>query len=672
MSTWLLFLLLGVGTGALYAALAMGVIVVYRGSGVVNFAIGATAMFPAVVYAELRTSGDLLLPVIVIPDRYGIGDPMGLVPAVVIALAVGAVIAIASHVLIFRPLRTAPPLTAVIATVGLTIVLQGLAVRSFGTVTVRTPSILPEGTVGIFGRTVPVDRFWLAGIVAMLGMVLAVVYRFTRFGLATRAAATNEKGAILLGYDANRIGMLNWLLASTLVSAVGILTTSLSGVNPFNYSLFVVPALGAALAARLTSLPVAVVAGIGIGSFEALAVHIVSQRKVPNFFLGGFSSLVPFLVIVVALVLVGAALPNRAAILDRAQVHAPMPSRNPVVWAIPIVTAAAMLTFGDPTLRLATIQTIFVTTLLLSIVVLTGYVGQVSLAQLAFAGFCAFMLSRLDVAPYPLGPILAIAVTTAVGVAIAVPALRIRGIQFAIVTFSAALVFEQLFFRSPTFVGSGGIAKVDNPELFGIDLGILGDGQFPRRPFGWMMLACAVAAALMVANIRRSSLGRRFLAVRMNERAAAAAGINVARTKLLGAGLASFLAAVAGVMFAYKGVQFNGGGLEAQQGLEIFALGYLGGIGSVSGAVIGGLLAPSGLLIALLAGGEPSINLFLATGAGLVAVTVLAPGGISGLASNLIANRRDTRRSGAGAPGSDGPAFHDGSATDRGADFTRN
>jgi ABC-type branched-subunit amino acid transport system permease subunit len=137
----------------------------------------------------------------------------------------------------------------------------------------------------------------------------------------------------------------------------------------------------------------------------------------------------------------------------------------------------------------------------------------------------------------------------------------------------------------------------------------------------------------MVANIRRSSLGRRFLAVRINERAAAAAGINVARTKLLGAALASFLAAVAGVMFAYKsGGSFNGGGLEAQTGLEALALGYLGGVGYVSGAVIGGLLAPSGLAIALITGGTPSTNLFLATGVGLILVTVLLPGGVASLA----------------------------------------
>ena len=90
METLIVFALLGLGIGAMYAALAVGVIVVYRATGVVNFALGAQAMFPAVVFAELRTSGDLLLPVVVIPNRYSIGDGLGFWPALVIALAIGA------------------------------------------------------------------------------------------------------------------------------------------------------------------------------------------------------------------------------------------------------------------------------------------------------------------------------------------------------------------------------------------------------------------------------------------------------------------------------------------------------------------------------------------------------------------------------------------------------
>lgn len=651
MSTWAVFLVLGVGTGAMYAALAMGVILIYRGSGVINFALGAMAMFPAVVYAELRTEGTLILPVVIAPNRVDLGEPMAFAPAALLALAVGLLVNWVIYQLVFRPLRRAAPLTLVIATVGLTITLQGLAVKAFGTASVRTPAILPQGTIELFGRAVPVDRFWLLGLVTLIALGLAVLYRLTDFGLATRAAATNEKGVTLLGRDAARVGLINWLLAATVVGSVGILTTSLGGVNPFNYSFFVVPALGAALAARLTSFSVALFAGVAIGCFETLTVNLTAKRQIPDFFLGGFSSLIPFLLIVLALVLVGRTLPNRATFLEAHLAPAPIPGRKRFTWTPFVVAAAALLWWGDAPLRLATIQSLFVITLLLSVVVLTGYLGQASLAQLAFAGFSAFTLSRLDAVPFPFGPLIAIALTTAVGTAIGLPALRIRGIQFAIVTFSAAFVFEQLLFRSPSFVGTGGIADVAPPSLGGLDLSIIGEGQFPQRSFGFFALVLTVSCALLVAAIRSGAMGRRFLAVRINERAAAAAGINVPRTKLLGAAVASFIASVAGVLFAYKSIQFNGGGLEAERGLELFALGYLGGIGSIGGAVIAGLIAPSGLVIALVSSSGPSENQFLATGVALLAVAVWLPGGLASLRPAMEAFLR-RQPAGSDRPGS--------------------
>ncbi len=634
MTTPLLFALLGVGVGAMYAALAMGVIVAYRGSGVVNFALGAMAMFPAVVYAELRTSGDLLLPVVVLPNRVALGDPLGFWPAAALAVAIGMLITTVAYVVVIRPLRNSPALTMVIATVGLTIVLQGLAVKSFGTATVRSPPILPDDVIDLFGRRVPVDRFWLAGVVVVLGLGMAAFYRYARFGIATRAAASNEKGAILLGYNAARIGLMNWLIASVLTSSVGILLTPVSGVNPFNYSLMVVPALGAALAARLRSMSVAVAFGIASGAFQALAVHLVAQGQVPAFSQGGLDALVPFLVIVVSLIVVGKTLPTRGTIVEHRFVDASASRYSLAVWVLGGGGALALMLFAGPVIRLGAIQSLFVITILLSIVVLTGFIGQVSLAQLSFAGYAAFLLSLFDQRwdiPFPLSPLLAIAITTITGTLIGVPALRIRGIQFAIVTFAAALVFERVVFRSPALTGAGGIATVDPPELFGVGVGILHDGPFPERTFGVLMVLFTLGSMLMVVRLRNGSVGRRFLAVRINEPAAAAAGINVPRTKLLAAAIASFLAGVAGVMFAYKSIDFTRAGLEAETGLELLALAYLGGIGSVTGAVIGGLIAPSGLVIVALTSGAPSENQFLFTGIALLVVAVRFPAGLVGV-----------------------------------------
>jgi len=654
LTTWLLFLLLGLGAGAVYAGIAMGLILVHRGSGVVNFAHGAMAMFPAMTFVELRRTGDLVLPLLGPPSRISTGGGAPFVVALLLALAVAAAIGAVAYLAVFRPLGDATPLTRLVASVGVTIILQGLAVLHFGPGTRRSAPILPDGVVEILGRPVPQDRLWLAGAVVVVGAGLAALYRHSRFGLRTRAAASSPKGAVLIGVSPQHLGLVNWVLASSLAGLFGILVSPISGVNPFNYSFFVVPALAAALAARLQRFDVAIAAGLGIGMFEALSVHLVARRQIPTFLHGGFSTVLPFLVIVGALVLLGRDLPGRGV---RPQDHhpwSPLPNLTPAVVLPTVAGLAGVLAWAPPALRLATIESLLMAVLMLSIVVLTGYVGQVSLAQLSFAGFSAFMLARFAGGwgvPFPLSPALAVVVTTAFGTVLGIPALRIRGVQFAIVTLAAAVAIEQLLFRSPTFTGPGGVAHVDPPAIAGFDLGIIGAGEYPDRRFGFLTLGVTLACILLVANVRRSHTGRRFLAIRSNERAAAAAGVDIARTKLLAAALSSFVAAVSGVLLAYKNVDLSSAGLEASRGLQLLALAYLGGVGSIAGAMVAGMLVPSGVVSELL-GQSSSVGQLLVSGVGLVVVTRWFPGGIASAGhrvGSLLAGRPHGTTSAGGA-----------------------
>jgi branched-subunit amino acid ABC-type transport system permease component len=633
MSTWLLYALIGTGTGAVYAAIAMGTIVTYRGSGVVNFAQGAMATFPALVFLELREHGELVLPWVLLPNRFDLGDGLPLVPAFVLAVGVAALIGLLADLLIFRHLRGATPLAKVIASVGLSTVLIGLSVLHFGAAPRKGAPILPGGAVEVFGRPVPQDRFWLAGLVVVAGVGLWLLYKHTTFGLATMAAATNERGAEMLGHSARRLGSINWVIAAVLAGTAGILVTPVRGVGPYNYSTYLVAALAAALAARLKSFGWAVAAGIGIGMFSGLAVHLVSTRQVPAFLEGGFETVVPFVVVISALALFSANLPGRGDVQTERSPSAPQPRFNWLVIAAALAVGVVVLAAGESTLRLATIESLIQTVLVLSIVLLAGYVGQVTLAELTFAGFAAFMLARFageHGLPFPVSPLLAIAVTTVVGTLVSLPAVRIRGIQLAIVTVAAATAIEEVLFRSPAFTGTGGLASVPRPNLFGLNLGIIPDttGEYPNRAFGFVVLAATVGAALLVANVRRSGVGRRMLAVRENERAAAAAGISVPRTKLLGAAIGSFLASVAGVLMAYKFVDFSNAGFEASRGLAVVALAYIGGIATVGGAFVAGLLAPAGVIFTLLGSASADLQLLM-SGVGLILVAIKFPGGIA-------------------------------------------
>jgi branched-subunit amino acid ABC-type transport system permease component len=632
LSDWALYGLLGLAAGAVYAAIAIGVILVHRGSGVVNLAQGAMAMFSAVVFVSLRNEGVLVLPVVGVPGRIDVGGPWPLAPAFGAAVLVGVAIGAAAYLVVFRRLQDAPPVTRLVASVGLTIVLQGAAVAQVGTATRRADAVLPDDLVELFGRPAPSDRFWLAAIVVIAGLAIAALYRFSLFGLSTRAAAEEPKGALLLGFSPVVLGVLNWMLGAALAAVVGVLISPISGVNPFNYSLFVVPALAAALAGRLRSIVVALVVGLALGMFEGLTVHLVARRQVPDVLLGGFDAVVPFAAIIAVLVFAGRTLPDRGTLLERRHADAPLPLQRPLPIVAALGLAVLVMAFGDASMRLAAITSMMVAILCLSIVVLTGYVGQVSLAQLTLAGFSAFMLSRWSDkwgVPFPIAPLLAIATTTALGVLVSLPALRIRGIQFSIVTLAAAVAIEQLLFRSPVFTGTGGIAHVDAPSLFGVDFGILGGDEYPHKLFGFFVLALTVGCLALVANVRRSAFGRRLLAVRANERAAAAAGVDVARAKVTAAAIASFLAAVSGTIFAYKNVDFGWTGLEASRGLQLLALAYLGGVGALGGAVVAGLLAPAGIVLVAIGSPAASGTQLLLSGIGLLVVTVKFPGGLA-------------------------------------------
>ena len=246
--------LTGLGDGAIIAGVALGIVLAFQGSGVINFAHGAMMMYTTYVYDALRDTGDLVLPFSIGGDRINVlgtpadGAAIGFWPAFAVALAVAAALGLAVHLLVFEPLRGSPVLAKVVATVGILIALQSIVLLRFGTQTETVGSVLPNDAVEVLGVRVPEDRLWLALIVVLMAAALTALYRFTRFGLATRAAAEQEKGAQLLGFSPSLLAAGNWVLASVVAGVFGILAASIGGgVNSVNYTLLVVPAVAGAL-----------------------------------------------------------------------------------------------------------------------------------------------------------------------------------------------------------------------------------------------------------------------------------------------------------------------------------------------------------------------------------------------------------------------------------------
>jgi ABC-type branched-subunit amino acid transport system permease subunit len=613
-------------------------------------------MYLAFVFFELRRTGDLVLPILGLPARVpiftgGVQGKRSLVccgvpttaTALIITLVYAAIVGLLIYLVIFRPLRNAPALANVVASLGLFLYLFAMADLRFGTQGAALGSprpVLPADPIDIVGVVIPADRFWLAGLVLVTAGLLWLLFRYTRFGLATRAAAESEKGAVLLGHSPVRLAALNWMIAAVLAGGAVILFAPIAGLNPSNTSLLIVPALAAALLAGFRSFWLTALGGLAIGMLQSLLLQLQSDY---TWLPAGIQLGVPFVLIIVIMAVRGETLPPRGALHTGHFPRSPRP-RHVALTALVLGggSVVALLTLGSEWRQGIILSSIFAV-IALSIVVLTGYVGQISLAPMAFAGIAAFSMVKLTDwgLPFPIAPLLAALVAVAVGLLAGIPAVRVRGMNLAIATLAAAVAIEELLFGWDWFTSGGTGTRVPEPELFGIDLGISATGgDFPRAVFGVVCVVCVTIIAVLIAHLRRGGTGLRFVAVRTNERAAAAAGIDVTRTKLSAFALSAFLAGIGGTLLAYQRQALSADSFAVFESLALLALTYLAGIASIGGALLAGVLVQGGLLSVAL-DSESSPYQFAINGVALIVVAIVYPSGITG-AAYRVADRLRT------------------------------
>lgn len=653
MSTYLGYLFSGLGGGAVVASLAIGLVLTNRTSGVINFAHAAMGMYVAYAYFEFRATGDLVLPLIGLPARLHLLNRPTMVSALVVALVLAAVVGLLVYGLVFRPLRRAPALARVVASLGLYLYLTEMVRLRFpvagASVTNRQP-LLPSRPLHVLGTTVTLNRVLLAVGVVVVALVLGAVFHYTRFGLAARAAAGNEKGALLLGISPDRLGAVSWALAAMLAGVAVVLIEPISGIDPTTTPLLVVPALAAALLGRLDSFAIATAAGLAIGMVQSLIFGYAVRPDttwIPEWLpTTGLQAVVPVVLIIAVLIYSGDALPDRSTIIGRRLPPSPYPQRV-ALWTVALGAAVAigLLTLGT-NYRQALIVTMIAALLSLSIVVVTGYSGQISLAQMAFAGVAGFSVIRMADAgiPFLIAAVLAAGVATAIGVAVAWPATRVRGMSLAVATLAMAVAIEGLVLASPSLSGGAGGASAPPPTLFGLDLRVDAPGADNFRPaFGIMVLVVLALCAVAVANLRRNQTGLRWLAVRANERAAAAAGIDVTRAKLGAFAVSSFLAGLAGVLTAYANTTLSTTSFFVVGALVALAITYLAGVSSISGALVAGMLAQAGLFTTFMnsrTGDAAGDYVFAVSGLLLIVTAIAAPEGITGIFGGLTARVR--------------------------------
>ena len=646
MNDYAFFLLLGTGAGAMIAALALGLVITFQGSGVVNFAFGAMTMWVVYVYADLR-EGAYPFPIPGLPDRYHFDDDVGFAWALTLALLTAALLGLIVYFLVFRPLDKAPALAKVVASVGLLVMFTTLVERRFEKTNIRVSEILPREPVELWdGVTVPRTGLWLAAITLIVAGLLWGYSRFTRLGLVVRASAENEKGAILLGYSPTFLAAFSFVLASVVSGFIAILFAPMiqlsSTVFTFGY---LIPAIGAALVGSFRYIVPTVATGLAIGMVQSSFTKLqVDLSWFPDY---GAREGLPFLVIIFVMVMAGEKLPSRESIDDWKLPTVPPARVTPASVAVPVTLAIAGLVFLGPLWRAAIMTTVIATVLALSFVVLSGFAGQTSLAQLAFSGVAGFSLSKLAIAggvPFPFAPLLAALLAAAFGVLVGLPVLRLRGTNLAIVTLAGGVAIAEFLFKNPNFVGdaSTGGAQIPNPSLGGWDFGLVLGTKSSRPVFGIFLVVVTLVLALLVAGLRSSGTGRRMLAVRSNERAASAVGINVVTVRLLAFAISAFIAGVAGTLIGYRFGAVSDSSFGVIASLTAIAVAYLGGVTSVSGAVTAGVVATSGIAFFATSRVFDSFGAWevYVGGIFLILTAILNPEGIAGGIRTQVAEAR--------------------------------
>jgi len=324
-------------------------------------------------------------------------------------------------------------------------------------------------------------------------------------GLATKAAAGNEKGAVLLGYSPQWLAQSSFMLASLIGGLIVILASPMiqlsSGVFTFGY---LIPALGAALIGAFRKVWPTVITGLLIGLVQSTFTKMQSDFSCfPQY---GAREGLPFLVIIVAMVFLGERLPDRGAVEEFRIPAIPPAKITALSIVVPVGVAVAGLLVLDPLWRGAIMTTTIATVLALSLVLLTGFGGQPSLAQMAFAGVAGFALSKLAMQwgiPFPIAPVFASIIAMLFGIVVGIPALRVRGTNLAIITLAGGLAISEFVFKNPKYVGdaSTGGAKVDNPKLGNWDLGLILGDQASRPIFGIFLVAVALVTTLFTDDM---------------------------------------------------------------------------------------------------------------------------------------------------------------------------
>lgn len=557
----------GLAIGAIYAIAATGLVVTYTTSGVFNFAHGATGMLAAFFYWQVRVSMHWSAPAALI----------------FVILVAAPVYGMFIERVLIRSLDPSDTNTTLVVTVGLLIVSLGVADTAWPNTVSRIipPFYGPSAFVTIIGTRVSYEALISIALAVFVAISLRFLFFRSRVGVAMRGVVDDRPLMALNGGYPYRLNAMSWAIGASLAALAGVLQASQpggGGLQVLDLTFLVVNAFAAAILGRLKSLPLTFVGAIGLG----LLVQYVTGYVTLTGWMSNLKPVLPTFFLFAILLLVPAVRLKAGSARVTNSLRVPSLRRSLTSAVAFLVAAFVIMQFLHGGVLIAQCsEGVAVGVVGLSVVLLTGYGGQISLAQYAFMGFGAWLFGELSPGGGILGLVGVAVVTAGLGAIVVLPTLRLRGLYLALTTLAFAELAYFLFFSQTSVMGSTD-RRVPRVHLPGISLG---------SAKAELYFECVVFAvfAVGILAVRRGSMGRLLMATRDSSAACATLGANLTVTKLFLFAASSAIAGVGGALWGGVEREVTSLNFQYQLGLSVVLLVYIWGIASPSAALLGGL-----------------------------------------------------------------------------------
>ena len=581
MSAYWPFIVIGIFTGGLYALAAMGMVLTYKTVGVFNFAYGAIAMFCAFTYWQLH-------------DQWGITAWLAMP---ILFLIVAPVMGVILEGL-FRPLSGAAIEVVIVVSLGVLAALSAAA----GLIWPQDEHLQPIFPISTFrlGSTLHVGYDQLGTLLISLSMAALLwgLLRHTRFGTQTRAVVDNPDLSDMIGVHGDNVRRVAWILSSVFAALVGILISPSQGLDVNQLVLVVIYAFAPAVLGILFGLPAAYLGGLGLG----IAVSVMSKWSNSNT-LANVEAALPYIVLFVLLVVFATRLKSAGsgAVSQRISALRSSETVRRLRWSVGslridrglgvglgglVLALCVPLAFPGPNLNFLT-QGFIYALIALTLVVLTGWAGQISIAQFSFVGVGAFTAGHLAGAHgqhFLFAVLMGMLFAAPLGIIVGLVSLRLSGLYLALATLAFALVMDNVVFNRNDV--SGGLTGITVPRPHFLGLSFTGRASMYELAVVVFALVAIVAYAL-----RQGPIGRRLHIVRDSPLAASTLGVNLTVTKVVVFVVGAMVAALGGALYGAYQQAITPQDFMWSASLELLLVVVLGGRSLIAGAVIAAVVS---------------------------------------------------------------------------------